>query len=431
MASHWGREKFVINLLISRHPYWRKIEMSQYEHQFDDIVFLDRPDYVPSPFPKPGRILRSLRTGKKAAQLKGQAVNLVISQMILRRLRATLLYPIHIAKMILKIWRVKREVARMGIQQEDILIWLTVGHFVDNIMLSMHSQNLKIAIIIDEIYRRGTEPLDKRIYENTFEGRITNWIIEPISGLRQTYCVKDRLHPELPFMVRYRTSLSEVFDKTVVLGNFSEQTVDNIITMPFPYIFTIKKSGGNYSSSKPKKVIFFGGKFLGAIAGVMDPEVYARHLNSCLAFIREKYGFACKLVYRPHPRESDIAGPLDLGQFEDETRLLNLDQFEIENDGMLAELYFYRNIEDIQAVFSVESTSSRSAFHFFINAYSFLDIFPYDEGMKEFFRRFIGEVPDDFYINNLSITPNTYVKMEDRKANVKRCQNVLDVLLTV
>ena len=430
MASHWGREKFVLNLLISRHPYWQKIDITPYEDQFDKIVFLDHIDYVPGPFPKPRRILRSFRTGKRVAQLKDQPANLAISQMILRRLRATLLYPIHIAKMILKIRRVKKEVARLGIQQEDILIWLTVWHFVDNIVLSMHPQNLKIAVITSETYQRGTKAFDKDVYENTFEGWITNWLIEPITGLPQTYCVKDRFHPELPFMVRHKHPLPEVFDKIVILGDFSEQTKDDIIPMPFPYVLAIIKEGRNHAGTGPQQVVFFGSKFTGAIAGIVDPEIYAKHLNSCLAFVRDKYGSNCKLVYRPHPRESDSVGSLNLSQYEDELRFLDLKQFEIETDGTFAELYFCRNIENIQAVFSVESTSSRSAFHFFINAYSFLDIFPYDEGMKEYFRRFIGEVPDEFYINDLSMMPKEYVKTEDSKASTRRCQKVLDVLLT-
>ena len=113
----------------------------------------------------------------------------------------------------------------------------------------------------------------------------------------------------------------------------------------------------------------------------------------------------------------------------DEIKLLDLDQFEIENDGMLAELYFYKNIEDIHAAFSVGSNASRSAFHFFINAYAFLNVFPYDEAAKKAFRLEMGNVPDDFYINDLSTTPNRYIKTEDINVAIKKCRNVLDVVL--
>ena len=142
-----------------------------------------------------------------------------------------------------------------------------------------------------------------------------------------------------------------------------------------------------------------------------------KNVNAYLSFLREKYGAAYKLVYRPHP--------INAGEIE----FLNLEQFEIENDGMLAELYFYKNIEDIHAVFSVASTTCRSAFDFFINAYAFLNIFPYNDKAKNLFRLTMGNVPDDFYINDLSITPNRYINTEDINVAIKKCQDVLDGIL--
>lgn len=430
MASHWGREKYNLNLVISRHPYWQKIDMREYEHQFDSIIFLERPDYVPAPMPNPGRVLGSIRSGKKAAQRKGQPAYVAVSRMILRKLRAILLYPAQILDMILRIRRVKKQVARLGIQSDDILIWLAVGHFVDNIMLSMYPRNMKIAIIISDTYQRCTAPIDRSVYQDTLEGWVTNWLIEPVTGLHRTYCVKDRFHPELPPLVRYRQSLPEVFDKIVVLGNSNGKAGDNIITMPFPYVLTISQSRADTSGKERKKVVFFGSHFTGSLASIMDPEIYAKHVNSCLAFVRENYGADYRLVFRPHPRVSDSMGPLDLSKLEDELRLLDLEQFDIETDGMMAELYFYRNTENIHAVFSNESTSSRSAFHFLINAYSFLNIFPYDKGMKEFFRGFIGSVPTDFYISDLSVTPKKYVNTKNIDEVIKKLREVLDTLVS-
>ncbi len=432
LASYWERKEFVSNLLISPHPYWRKVDFKLYEHQFDKIVFLERPDNIPAPFPKPGRILTRLHAGRRVAKLKGEPAGLAIRRMILRRLRATLLYPAHLLGLILKIRRVKKEVARLAIQQSDILIWLAVGHFADSIVLSMHPHNLKIAVINSEVYQRGTSPVDRDIYQDTFEGWVANRLIEPITGLHRTYKVRSRAHPELPLMTRYRKSLPEIYDGVVVLGESSNPEIelgDNVIRMPYPYVLIRNGIRNNYNHNKLKKVVFFGSKFTGAIAGIIDPEVYAKRLNSCLDFVREKYGADYKLVYRPHPREDDGAGPLDLNRFEDELRFLNLDQFEIETDGMMAELYFCRNVENIHSVFSVESTSSRSALHFFINAYSFLDIFPYDVEMKTFFKSFIGDVPDEFYLDDLSTVPVRYVKTKDMSETMRKCQNVLDTLL--
>ena len=109
--------------------------------------------------------------------------------------------------------------------------------------------------------------------------------------------------------------------------------------------------------------------------------------------------------------------------------MLDLSQFEIETDGMLTHLYFYENLEDIYAVFSAYSTSSSSAAHFFINAYAFINVLPCDEATRNLLKQEMGSVPDDFYIDDLSRTPNRYIKAEDADIAGRRCQQVLDMIL--
>ena len=377
IASYWDREKFIFNLLISPHPYWAKVDINLYKHQFDEIHFLERPDYTPN--------------------------------------------PIRVLKMIFQILRLKKGVAQLGIPQNDIIIGLSIFHYLENIVLSMHPKNLKIAIIPPVVYQECIREMDKNIYMNTLEGWLANWIVEPITGLHRTYCMKERLHPDTYWRIKYRESLLDIFDKVVVLGDFPGEKSyfgDNIITMPFPYVLAFEKAeaANNHRDKSPQKIVFFGDAFRGGIWGI-TPEIYAKNSNACLSFLREKYGSTYKLVYRPHPAETD------------EIKLLDLNQFEVENDGMLAELYLYKKIEDIYAVFSVGSNASRSAFQFFINAYAFLNIFSYDEAAKKYFRLEMGNVPSDFYINDLSMTPNRYIKTEDINVAIKKCRDVLDTVL--
>jgi len=416
MASHWDRQRFTFNLLIARHPYWRRVDINLYKHLFDEIIFVARPDYIPNPFSKLITALKLLRQRKSSTQLRGQVTGVVISRAIIYRLQSILLYPIYVLLTILKILRVKRKVAQLKIQPADIIIGLHVISYLENIVLSMHPKNLKIGIMPSEEYEHCIRPVDKSIYKDTLEGWVASRVIEAITGLYRTYCMRERLHLELAPWIRYKSSLLDIYDKVVVLGSFSTQIGDNVDTMPFPYVLALKKAESNRSNEKPQKVVFFGSDFL-TIGYLVPPEEYARNMNAFLAFVREKYGSTHRLVYRPHPREKD------------EMCLLDLDQFEVERDGMLTELYLCRNIENIHAIFSVESTSSRSAFHCFINAYSFLNISPYDEGMKNYFKLNIGNVPDDFYINNLSMMPNRYVKTEDIDETVKKCQDVLDAVI--
>lgn len=420
IISHWSREKFIFNLLISSHPYWRKVDINLYKEQFDKIYFFERPDYLPSHAPQ--IISRFVNLKKRIARPKTKRTEIINSQSIFNSFMEFILnYVIHVPQMISQIFRLKKKIAQLGIQQNDIIVGLSIFHYLENVVLSVHPQNLKIAIMPKVVYAQCTRFMNKKIYRNTLEGWLANWFVEPITGLHRTYCMKERLHPDTYWWIRYRESLLDIFDKVIVLGDFPSETSyfgDNIFTMPFPYILAFEKAGAknNYRDKKAQKIVFFGTPFREGLWNI-TPEIYAKNLNACLSFLREKYGATYKLVYRPHPMETY------------EIKLLDLDQFEIANDGMLAELYFYRNVEDIYAAFSVESTSSRSAFDFFINAYAFLNIFPYDEVVKKYFRLEMGNVSDDFYINDLSTTPNRYIKFENVNAAIKKCHDVLDTIL--
>jgi len=418
MVSYWGREKYIFNLLIFPSGYWQKrVDFNLYKDQFDEIILLERPMYFSSPFRKPLADLKMLRQIRSVAQIEGRPSNIVIVRSIFHRLQSILLYPVRILGIILKILRVKKRISSLKIQPSDIIIGFAGIIFGENIVISMHPKNLKIAVMHGQTYEECTRPIAKKFYTNTVEGWLANWIIEPLTGLHRTYYMKDRLHQGLHWWARYRKPLLEIYDKAVVLGNFPSQTGSNILTMPFPYVLGLKKTRNNHSSKEPQKVVFFGTDFLGFITSQMEPEVYVQKLNACLSFLREKFGSTYKLVYRPHP--ADTA----------ERHLLDLNQFEIEDDGMLSELYLYRNIDNIHAVFSDVSSSSRSALHFFINAYSFLNLFPYDEAMKHYFRLAMGNVPDDFYINDLSMMPKRYVQTENTNETIKKCQDVLDSVL--
>lgn len=376
IVSYLKRGDFFLSLLISPHTYWAKVDINLYNHLFDNIYFLDRPDYSWNPIKVPSTIF--------------------------------------------KIFRLKRKIKQLGILQNDVIIGLSIFHYLENIIISMYPKNRKIGIMPYVVYQESTREMNRMVYENTFEGLLANWIIEPISGLHQTYCMKDKQHPDAYWRIRYKKSLQHIYDEIIILGNFVSENnhrEDNINTMPFPYILAFgKMQNENSSLHCPKKIVFFGDSFRNGIRGVSSDD-YKRHLNKCLSFLRNKYGATYKLIYRPHPIEKSEIGQLDL------------DQFEIENDGMLAELYFYQNMNDIYAVFSVGSNVSRSAIYFFINAYSFLDIFPFDDAAIDSFRQEMGNVPEEFYISDLSINPTEYIKMESLTDAKKTCQNVLDIIM--
>lgn len=376
LAAHWRDKVSAINLLISSHPYWKRVDIEQYRGKFDEIFFMERSDYT--------------------------------------------WHPIRIIRWLWQIWRLKRKIKRLGIKQDDLIVGLSVFHYLENIILSTHPQNLKIAVMPAVVYEECTRDLNQDIYYTPPEGWVASRLIEPLTGLHRTYCKKEKLHPDTYWRLRYRESLLEIYDQVVVMGDVTEGdklASERIYTMPYPYVLALEGKPAAKSQETRKKVVFFGDFFRNGLWGV-GPQTYARHLDGCLDYLRKIYGATHQLVYRPHPAESD-----------EEAKYLDLNRFEIEKDGMLAELYFYKNLEDIDAVFSVASASSGSAFQFFLNAYAFLDIFPFDDVARAYFKSVMGNVPQEFYIDNLTSMPCRYVKLEKMDYVEKSCQNVLNMVL--
>ena len=375
IRSYFGREMFVVNLIISKHPYWDYVDISLYNNIFDNIVIFYRPDYT---------------------------TNIYV-----------------FIKNFFSIVKLKREIMRLKIEPSDVIIGFSIFHYVENVILSLCKNNLKFAFMPLIVYEECITQINKTNYRNTIEGVLANVFFEIPTGLNETHCVKSRVTYDTYWLIRYKKSLGEIFDKVIVLGDFPNGYMlgDGITTMPFPYSLALpKRYEGNINDKK--KVVFMGTPFKTGTYNISS-DIYVKHLNECLSYLRRVFGMDYKLIYRPHPgRHSEL----------NYINLLDLDRFEIETDRKLAELYYYENIDQIYAVFSVESTASRSAFDFLINAYCFFETFPYDNLAKKHFRDSNGIVPDEFYMKDLISKPIPYLD-SIRKEKIKtHCKNILDII---
>ena len=164
------------------------------------------------------------------------------------------------------------------------------------------------------------------------------------------------------------------------------------------------------AQDRHRRVIFFGTPFL--LIHNLPPEVYIEHLNRCLDYIRKNHP-GCDLIYRPHPNETA------------EASRLNLDGFKIENDREAAELYFLRHFAEIEAVYSVSSTVSRTALNNGLNAYSFWRCFPFRETAAKFFEKNMGDVPPEFDIVDLARPPIDYQASRAQDRNTRSFADAL------
>jgi hypothetical protein len=178
-------------------------------------------------------------------------------------------------------------------------------------------------------------------------------------------------------------------------GELPARAEHQIIPSRFPSIAELGDFSAKFDGARSRhnRVIFFGTPFL--LVQNLQPEIYIEHLDSCLDYLRQNYP-GRDLVYRPHPFEKGEAAKL------------NLQSFRIEDDREVADLYFLRHFAQIEAVYSVSSTVSRTALNNGLNSYALWRCFPFSETQARFFRKVMGDVPPEFEITNLSTPPIAY-----------------------
>ncbi len=282
----------------------------------------------------------------------------------------------------------------------DILLCLASVTGLANAVASAHPQVYKILCISKSGYEGQTRHPDRMRFRFTTSGWIQNRIVEPWAGVGRTLNFKPRLNPggDGVRLIRLQKEPTQVYQSVVCMSNTGKELPRNagaqLMAARFPSITELPELATVENRIKEgRRVIFFGTPFL--LIHNLAPDVYVEHLNRCLDYLRTHYPEA-DLIYRPHPIETKEASQL------------RLDRFRMEDDREAAELYFLRHFASIQAVYSVSSNVSRTAFNYGLDAYSLWRCFPFPETAAKFFEKGMGEVPPSFEIRDLKQSPVPY-----------------------
>ncbi len=293
----------------------------------------------------------------------------------------------------------------------DVLLCLAGLLGLGNAALSAHPDVYKILCVSQKAYGELTRTGDRARYRFTTSGWLQNRFVEPMAGVERTIHYKPRINPggDGVRLRRLQKDPEELFDVIVFMSNsggeLPARAEHQIIPSPFPSIAELDDLSGtntnaNRQSGSDHRVIFFGTPFL--LVRNLTPEVYIEHLNRCLDYIRRHYP-GRDLIYRPHPFEKG------------EAARLKFEGFRIEDDREVADLYFLRHFAEIEAVYSVSSTVSRTALNNGLNSYALWRCFPFSETQTKFFGKVMGDVPPEFEIADLTTPPAAY---QDRKSPV-------------
>jgi hypothetical protein len=295
----------------------------------------------------------------------------------------------------------KSAVAQLPINADrDVLLCLASVMGLANAAVSAHPNVYKILCISKSGYEGLTRHPDRMRFRFTTSGWLQNRVIEPLAGVERTINFKPRLNPggDGVRLVRLQKEPQQVYDSVVCMSNTGRELPVHadarLIAARCPSMAELPELPAfSGEASGRRRVLLFGTPFL--LIHNLEPDVYIQHLNQCLDFLRRSYPNA-DLIYRPHPIETK------------EASRLQLERFRIEDDREAAELYFMRHFAEIEAVYSVSSTVSRTAFNYGLNAYSLWRCFPFTDTAAKFFERLMGEVPHEFDIRDLNQPPAAY-----------------------
>jgi len=292
---------------------------------------------------------------------------------------------------------------------KDVLLCLAGLLGLGNAALSAHPDVYKILCASQKAFGELTRHGDRARFRFTTSGWLQNRVVEPLAGVERTIHYKPRINPggDGVRLRRLQKDPDEIFDVIIFMSNSGGElpasAEDQIIPSRFPSIAELRSFSTqiNRGDNRDRRVIFFGTPFL--LVKNLTPEVYVEHLNRCLDYIRRNYP-GRDLIYRPHPFEKGEASKL------------NLAGFQVEDDREVADLYFLRHFAEIEAVYSVSSTVSRTALNNGLNSYALWRCFPFSETQTKFFRKVMGDVSPEFEISDLTKPPVAY---QDRPASAE------------
>ena len=302
----------------------------------------------------------------------------------------------------------------------DVLLCLAGLLGLGNAALSAHQNVFKILCVSQKAYNELMREGGRGRFRFTTSGWLQNRVVEPLAGIERTLHYKPRINPggDGVRLRRLEKSPGDIFDAIVFMTNDGRDLPpggdSRIIPSRFPSIAELpdfaakaERDGAVATASvapttgqnELRRVIFFGTPFL--LVKNLAPNVYIEHLNRCFEYLRRNYADR-ELIYRPHPFEKDEASKIDL------------EGFQVENDREVADLYFLRHFAQIEAVYSVSSTVSRTALNNGLNSYALWRCFPFSETQTTFFRKVMGDVPAEFEINDLTRPPIAYQRRQFR-----------------
>lgn len=348
---------YKVKLLVSRFHYWDNIDPSIFEKAFDKIYWFEKADFSK-----------------------------------------------HLVREIFKLLRNKKKIKNLGVEKGDIFFILSRKVFLENLLISLYKDNLKINF--SPIMSKGEDGKDMSRFKERMISRFWNKTIIPLFGmcpLRYYYNVNDRR----VFTYLYSEGNLKLFNEEFFYKSFAaEATLENDEFFDLSYY--VKDRLAKSSEEKDKKIVFFGD----AVNQENYTDYHIDFANKCLRYI-EKFFPECELLYKPHPFDKMEKTSLEMGRFK------------LVEKAPIAELFLITNADKIKCVFSVSSLALKSALDMGFKGYYFLNMY---EGYSEDYRGNLtaqaGYRNKEVFLKNFEEPPLEY----ESGIDLKKIENSLNRL---
>lgn len=249
------QDKYIINLLISRHHYWNKSDQKIFSEYFKKIYWFPKVDF----------------------------------SWILPREALKIIY-------------IKLKLKHLGIKNEDIFLSLANKIFLENILFSLYPKNSRISL--DDDYIATHIERGQKEYHETLFSIIWNKTLIPLFKIKSMIFLQCSAEPL--YIIVYQ---EEIFDNKYLFKRFKPglKLSENELYRLAPLV---RNNINGYSKNQDLKTIVFFGEG----RDYFDADHF-KFVNQCLRYI-EKFFTGYSFVFKPHPYDRMEIKNIDFGKFQ-------------------------------------------------------------------------------------------------------------------
>ena len=278
--SLYFSNQYNVKLLISKHHYWKGVDVRPFTSHFDEVHWFNKADF-------------------------------------------SWIFP----REIWNLWTNLRELNTLQVNSQDVFLILSDHTFLESLIISRF-KNKKLALLPKYVYEKyhQQEFQTNLKYKERLISQIWNTTLIPFFRLEPLLYYSNILDKKM-YALPYKRNSQELFHKTFFFDD-TLKSVDNSLKDISPYLSLLNKA----KNEKKRFIIFFGNSMH------KHDKYQIAFTNTCLRYI-EKHFPGYIYLYKPHPNDKVETKNISLGLFQVHSTKQTTELFLLEKGDQVA--YFF------------------------------------------------------------------------------------------